>query len=154
MMRKIAVFGLPGTGKTTLALRLAGLLGVPCHDLDRVLFTGDGALPLEEFRARTAALTGTGGWVVDGNYARLADVTWHHADVVIWLDYRLPLIVSRVTRRNLRRLTGREPAPGGASGWRRAFFSKKSVLANAVRSTCATEANTLTSSPKLPTWGY
>jgi adenylate kinase family enzyme len=133
MMRKIVVFGLPGTGKTTLAIRLAALLDVPCHDLDHVLFSGDGALPLEEFRARAAALTKTGGWVVDGNYSKLADVTWHRADAVIWLDYPLPLIVSRLTRRNLRRLTGREPAPDGAFGWRRAFFSKKSVLANAVR---------------------
>ena len=133
MMRKIAVFGLPGTGKTTLALRLASLLDVPCHDLDRVLFTRDGALPLDEFRARAAALTETGAWVVDGNYSKLADVTWHRADAVIWLDYPLPLIVSRVTRRNLRRLAGREPTPDGASGWRRAFFSKRSVLANAVR---------------------
>ena len=55
MMRKIAVFGLPGTGKTTLALRLARLLDVPCHDLDRVLFTQDGRLPLDEFRSRAAA---------------------------------------------------------------------------------------------------
>jgi len=132
-MRKVAVFGLPGTGKSTLALRLAGLLGVPCHDLDHVLFTVDGPLPLDEFRARTAVLTETGGWVVDGNYSKLADVTWHRADTVIWLDYPLPLIVSRVSRRNLRRLTGREPTPDGASGWRRAFFSRKSVLANAVR---------------------
>ena len=133
MARKIAVFGLPGTGKTTLAVRLASLIDVPCHDLDRVLFTADGPLPLEEFRARTAALTATSGWVVDGNYSKLADVTWHRADAVIWLDYPLPLIISRVPRRNLRRLTGREPGPDGPFGWRRAFFSKRSVLANAVR---------------------
>ncbi len=132
-MRKIAVFGLPGTGKTTLALRLAGLLDVPHHDLDRVLFTACGPLPLEEFRARTATLTQAGGWVADGNYSKLADLTWHRADTVIWLDYPLPLIVSRVTRRNLRRLTGREPAPDDEFGWKRAFFSRKSVLANAVR---------------------
>jgi adenylate kinase family enzyme len=133
MMRKVAVFGLPGTGKTTLAGRLADFLGVPCHDLDHILFTPSGPLTLEEFRERTADLTQAGGWVVDGNYSKLADVTWHRADAVIWLDYRLPLIVSRVTRRNLRRLTGREPAPAGAFGWQRAFFSRKSVLANAVR---------------------
>jgi shikimate kinase len=133
MMTKIAVFGLPGTGKTTLALRLAGILGVPHHDLDHTLFTASGPLPLAEFRARAAALTRAGAWIVDGNYAKLADVTWHRADTVIWLDYPLPLIVARVTRRNLRRLTGREPAPGGPFGWKRAFFSRKSVLANAVR---------------------
>jgi len=133
MMQKIVIFGLPGTGKTTLAARLARLLDLPCHDLDQVLFTSDGALPLEEFRTRAAALTRTAGWIVDGNYAKLADVTWHRADTVIWLDYPLPLIVARVTRRNLRRLAGRESAPGGGFGWRRAFFSRKSVLANAIR---------------------
>jgi adenylate kinase family enzyme len=133
MMRNIVVFGLPGTGKTTLSLRLAVLLGVPHRDLDQVLFTASGPLPLAEFRACTAALTENPGWVLDGNYSKLADVTWHRADVVIWLDYPLPLIVFRITRRNLRRLAGREAAPGGTFGWRRAFFSKKSVLANAVR---------------------
>jgi adenylate kinase family enzyme len=132
-MQKIAVFGLPGVGKTTLAARLAELLDLPHHDLDDVLFTDGGALPLAEFRARTAAITDTPGWVVDGNYSKLADVTWHRADLLIWLDYRLPLIVWRVTRRNLRRLLGREPAPASASTWRRAFFSRRSVLANAVR---------------------
>lgn len=98
-----------------------------------MLFTGGGALPLEEFRARTAAITDAPSWVVDGNYSKLADVTWHRADLLIWLDYRLPLIVWRVTRRNLRRLSGREPSPASASTWRRAFFSRRSVLANAVR---------------------
>ncbi|HEX6468912.1 MAG TPA: hypothetical protein VF069_07420 [Streptosporangiaceae bacterium] len=132
-MRKIAVFGLPGTGKTTLAARLATSLDLPHHDLDDVLFTGGVALPLEEFRARTAAITETSAWVVDGNYSKLADITWHRADLLIWLDYRLPLIVWRVTRRNLRRLSGREPAPASAATWRRAFFSRRSVLANAVR---------------------
>jgi shikimate kinase len=133
-MQKVAVFGLPGTGKTTLAAEVASRLGVPHHDLDRVLFGDGAALPLPEFRAQTAALTaGPGGWVVDGNYSKLADVTWHRADVVVWLDYPLPLIVWRVTRRNLRMLTGREGSPDTAFGWRRAFFGRRSVLGNAVR---------------------
>ncbi|MGH3318767.1 MAG: hypothetical protein ACRDN9_01075 [Streptosporangiaceae bacterium] len=71
-MRKIVVFGLPGTGKTVLALRLAELLQLPHHDLDQVLFTQAGPLPLEEFRARTAALTDASAWVVDGNYSKVA----------------------------------------------------------------------------------
>jgi adenylate kinase family enzyme len=131
-MRRIAVFGLPGTGKTTLAQRLGDLLGIEPHDLDQVLFTGDRALPLDEFRSRTAEITEGQTWIVDGNYSKLADITWHRADTLIWLDYRLPLIVWRVTRRNLRRLTGREPAPDGFT-WRRAFVGRRSVLGNAVR---------------------
>jgi adenylate kinase family enzyme len=130
---QIAVFGLPGTGRSTLAVRLAEFLDVPHHDLDDVLFTADGPLPLAEFRARTAAITEAPGWIVDGNYSKLADVTWHRAELLVWLDYRLPLIVWRVTCRNLRRLSGREVAPASAATWRRAFFSRRSVLANAVR---------------------
>src|ERR1039457_4896007 len=109
MMRKLAVFGLPGPGKTTLALRLARLLDVPCHDLDRVLFTRDGTLPLDEFRTRAAALTETGAWVGDGTSSGRAVVPWHRADAVVWRDYPPPLIAPRIPRRNLRRLAGREP---------------------------------------------
>ncbi|MGH8884410.1 MAG: adenylate kinase [Egibacteraceae bacterium] len=131
-MRRVAVFGLPGTGKTILAIRLAKMLDAPHHDLDRILFTENGPLPLEEFRNQAAQLTSTDSWIVDGNYSKLRDVTWHRADTLVWLDYKLPLIVWRVTCRNLRRLTNREAAPSGFT-WQRAFFSRRSVLSNAVR---------------------
>lgn len=88
--------------------------------------------PAGEFRSQTAKFTSTDAWIVDGNYSKLRDITWHRADTLVWLDYKLPLIVWRVTRRNLRRLAHREAAPSGFT-WQRAFFSRRSVLSNAVR---------------------
>jgi adenylate kinase family enzyme len=129
---RIAVFGLPGTGKTTLAHQLGKLWRLPVHEMDDVLFTGDGALPLPEFRAMVKALTDAPAWIVEGNYSKLRDITWDRSDLVIWLDYRLPVTLKRVTQRNLRRLSGRENAVRPLT-WRAAFFSRRSIFSNALR---------------------
>lgn len=74
-MKRIAIFGLPGTGKSTLGVQLSRLLGITHHDLDSVLFTNTGARPLEDFRGSVAAITGADEWITDGNYSKLRDIT-------------------------------------------------------------------------------
>ncbi len=133
-MDKIAIFGGPGTGKTVLARELAARLDLPHTQLDEILFTPDGTLGLDEFRARAAAVTDGDRWIVEGNFAKLADVTWHRADVLVWLDYRLSLIMWRIVTRSLRQLTGREPdAQAERLTWRHAFFDRRSLLRTAIR---------------------
>ena len=80
-----------------------------------------------------SALTDAPAWIVEGNYSKLGDITWDRADIVIWLDYRLPLILFRVTRRNLNRLFGRDQTASKPLTWRGAFFGRRSVFANALR---------------------
>ncbi|MFI9627068.1 adenylate kinase [Streptomyces sp. NPDC052042] len=133
-MQKVALFGAPATGKTTLAARLASELGFRHTDLDDLLFTFDGALPLAEFRRQAAEITSGDAWIVEGNFSKLADVVWHRADVLVWLDFPLSLIVSRIVRRSLRQLTGREDsAQARRLTWGRAFFGRRSLLRSAVR---------------------
>ncbi|POM25740.1 topology modulation protein [Actinomadura rubteroloni] len=129
---RVAIFGLPGAGKSTLAHELSRRHEIPVHELDDILFARHGALPLDRFRAEVGTVTVGPRWIVDGNYSKLQDVTWDRAELVIWLDYRLPLILWRVTRRNLRRLSGREQT-GRRLTWRAAFFGRRSVLGNAAR---------------------
>ncbi|MET8438680.1 hypothetical protein ABZV61_39485 [Streptomyces sp900116325] len=83
-------------------------LDQPHTDLDDLLFTPDGPLPLEEFRRQAGEITRTDGWIVEGNFSKLADVVWHRADTLVWLDFPLPLILYRVVRRSLRQLAGRD----------------------------------------------
>ncbi|MEV5774216.1 adenylate kinase [Streptomyces antimycoticus] len=133
-MRKVALFGPPATGKTTLARWLSKQLDQPHTDLDDLLFTDDGPLPLEEFRRQAAEITRTDGWVVEGNFSKLADVVWHRADVLVWLDFPLPLILYRIIRRSLRQLAGREDsAQARRLTWSAAFFSRRSLLRTAIR---------------------
>ncbi|MEV1048738.1 adenylate kinase [Streptomyces sp. NPDC049916] len=133
-MRRVALFGAPATGKTTLARQLSAELREPHTDLDDLLLTPQGPLPLEEFRRQAAAISATDGWIVEGNFSKLADVVWHRADTFIWLDFPLPLILYRITRRSLHQLAGREDSPQARRlTWSTAFFSRRSLLRTAIR---------------------
>ncbi|MEV7275206.1 adenylate kinase [Streptomyces bacillaris] len=133
-MRRVALFGAPATGKSTLARWLSAELGEPHTDLDDILFTPQGPLPLGEFRRQAAAVTVTGGWIVEGNFSKLADVVWHRADLLVWLDFPLPLILYRITRRSLRQLAGCEDSPQARRlTWNSAFFARRSLLRTAIR---------------------
>ncbi|MFE2586564.1 adenylate kinase [Streptomyces sp. NPDC059378] len=138
-MRRVALFGPPATGKSTLARWLSQELDEPHTDLDDILFTPAGPLPMEEFRRQAAQITSRdSGWIVEGNFSKLADVVWHRADTLIWLDFPLPLILYRITRRSLRQLAGREDsAQARRLTWSAAFFARRSLLRTAIRKYCA-----------------
>ncbi len=103
--RRIVVIGSTGAGKTTMGAGLAGLLAIPHVELDS-LFWGPNwtECPTEIFRNRVAEVTRGDDWVVDGNYGKARDIIWSRADTVIWLDYALPVILYRLTRRNAYRV--------------------------------------------------
>ncbi|MEU9088383.1 adenylate kinase [Streptomyces sp. NPDC048357] len=133
-MRKIALFGQPATGKSTLARWLATEFGYPHTDLDDLLFTDDGPLPLEEFRRQAQEVTQHDEWIVEGNFSKLADVVWHRADTLIWLDFPLAIVVYRIIRRSLHQLAGREDsAQASRLTWNQAFFKRRSLLRTAIR---------------------
>ncbi|TFE54679.1 adenylate kinase [Streptomyces sp. ICN441] len=133
-MRKIALFGPPATGKSTLAKWLSAELGHSHTDLDDLLFTPDGPLPLPEFRQQAEEITRHDTWIVEGNFSKLADVVWHRADVLVWLDFPLPLIVYRIVRRSLYQLTGHDHSPQARRlTWSKAFFHRRSLLRTAIR---------------------
>jgi adenylate kinase family enzyme len=113
-MRRVNVVGTSCSGKTTLARALAQRLGVPHVELD-ALFWGPGwqPVPHELFRRRVSEAADRPGWVIDGGYSRVRDITWAHADTVVWLDYPLRVVLPRYLRRTAHRLrSGEEFWPG------------------------------------------
>ena len=108
-MRRIALVGSPGSGKTTVAAELARRLGLTHVELDAVFHQPSwGELPRDEFRSRVAAALdghdGRDGWVVDGNYAAVQDLVWARADTVVWLDLPRAITMRRVVRRSAARV--------------------------------------------------
>ena len=74
-MQRILVIGSPGAGKSTLASRIAGRLGLPLIHLDREYFGPGWAVPSKaEWRERVRALAARRSWVMDGNYASTFDI--------------------------------------------------------------------------------
>lgn len=130
-MQRVAVFGTTGSGKSWLAERLAGQAGLRVIELD-ALYWGRGwqPAPLDLFRHRVERETAGDGWIVVGNYGQVRDLVWKPADTLIWLDLPLPLVMSRLVRRTVRRVATREElwGTGNRETIANTFFSRNSIL--------------------------
>lgn len=87
-MKKVAVFGNAGGGKSTLSQCLAHMTGLPWIPLDSIKYQpGGGELPQAEFKAAHEALLQQDRWIVDG-FGSL-DTVWERlavADTLMYLD--------------------------------------------------------------------
>jgi len=132
-MRRVSVVGNTGSGKTTLARRIAERLGVPFLELDSIHHQADWQpLDTETFRAMVGDHTAGDGWVVDGNYSAVQDLVWSRADTVIWLDLSRARVMWRVVSRTLRRAATREELWNGNKEPLRNFLTlapEESVIA-------------------------
>jgi adenylate kinase family enzyme len=129
-LRRIAVVGTSGSGKTTLARRLAECLEIPHVELD-ALHWGPNWTPaaVEEFRERVAQALAGDTWTTDGNYGKVRDIVWGLADTVVWLDYSLPIVLTRVIRRTLRRSICREELwSGNRERLGASLFTRDSII--------------------------
>jgi adenylate kinase family enzyme len=109
VLRRVAIIGTTGSGKTTLALQLAQRLDL-CHvELDSLYWEADWQpVSRDHFLERVAQALGPEAWVADGNYGQARDLIWGSADTLIWLDMPLLLALWRVISRTLRRIAARE----------------------------------------------
>ncbi|KOX28016.1 hypothetical protein ADK67_13235 [Saccharothrix sp. NRRL B-16348] len=133
--RRIVVLGVSGAGKSTLARELARVVDGPHVELDAIQHGPDWTPPpAEEFRARLAAATEGPAWVVDGNYIDLtADVLWHRADLIVWLDLPLWVVVPRLLRRSTVRIARRTVLWNGNRERLDALVGSDSLILWAVR---------------------
>jgi adenylate kinase family enzyme len=106
-MRRIAIVGSSGSGKTRLARQLSAALGIPHIELDAVHHRpGWTAMPAEAMRRELdARCPADGAWVADGNYdAKGGDVIRRRADAVVWLDFDRRVVMRQLLLRTARRL--------------------------------------------------
>ena len=92
-MKRIAVIGNAGGGKSTLARRLAAERALPYHEIDAFQWHADWSpIPAEEYQAAHAAVLAGDAWVLDGfgNFESVV-LRFERADTVILVD--LPLWV-------------------------------------------------------------
>lgn len=129
-VRRFSVVGTAGSGKTTVARQVAQILHIPHVEMD-ALYWGPNWTPaaLSIFRQRLADHVSHDAWVVDGNYSVARDIVWQRAQVVVWLDYGLPVILWRLLRRTLRRSVRKEELwNGNRESLRLSLCSSDSIL--------------------------
>ena len=105
-MRRIAVFGNAGGGKSTLARELAAITGLPLAVLDELQYrTGGVEVPRVEYLRAHAALLANDEWIIDGFGG--FEVLWQRleaADTLIHIDLPLPVHAFLVTKRLIKGL--------------------------------------------------
>jgi adenylate kinase family enzyme len=135
-MKRIAIIGVTGSGKTTLAQQIAKRCGIQHVELDALRWEPEWTPASDEiFRQRVdSALSPNGCWVCDGNYSAVRDIVWRRADTVIWLNYPLRIVLWRLMLRTLTRLIRRELLWGtNRETIRNSFFTKDSLFIWAIQ---------------------
>ena len=100
-MKRVAVFGNAGGGKSTIARCLANLTRLPLYPLDMIQFrAGGGEVPREEYLKAHADLLRQDEWIIDGfGCVASAWERFSKADTLVYID--LPLVTHHwfVTKR-------------------------------------------------------
>ncbi len=130
--KRIAVWGMSCSGKTTVAAELARYYGLSHIELDSIYWKpGWEPSPSDEYRRNLSAAMEAclHGWVIDGNYAEIQDLVLPQADTVVWLQIPLPVILWRLLRRTVGRIvTGKVLWGTNRETWKDGFFGRDSLF--------------------------
>lgn len=105
-MRHVVILGPGASGKSTLAIRLSEITGLPVIELDK-LFWGPGlaATPRDQWLPIQERLVAEIGWIIDGDLGPYdaVEVRLRAADTIIFLDSSLVRCAWRAIRRSRER---------------------------------------------------
>jgi len=100
-VKKIAIVGPGGAGKTHLASRLGQLLGIQVFHLDAYLFKpGWRIITLSDQKKIVAEMVSRPAWIVDGEHLPTQILRFSHADAIVFLDVPLMTRLQQLWRRS------------------------------------------------------
>ncbi len=127
--RRILVYGVTGSGKSTAAIRIAANLGLPCHLADELTWEPRWTAvdPVEQ-RRRFAAIAAEPRWVLDTAYSGWSDLVVPRTELIVGLDFPRWFSFQRLVRRTLARIVDRRPICNGNVETIRTALGADSIL--------------------------
>ena len=100
-IRKIMIFGCPGSGKSTLTKQLSKKLQIPSYHVDKYFYTNNWQeRPTQDFFDDVCAIAAQDSYIIDGNCARMMlERDMVAPDIVIFLEVPLWKCYWRVIKR-------------------------------------------------------
>ncbi len=129
--RRVLIYAVTGSGKTTLARRLSEATGLPWHSGDDEIgwLPGWVQTPVEEQHRRAAAICAQDAWILDTAYASWRPLVLERAELIVALDYPRWVSLSRLLRRTVVRIVDRREICNGNRETLRQAFSADSIIA-------------------------
>ena len=127
---RIVVIGATGSGKSTIAGKIAQTLDIPHIEFDAYRHGPNWTeTPNDVFKERLRQALQGDTWVADGNYRITRDVVWPRATMLVWLDYPIRVVMWRLWWRTIRRTVYRQELwNGNRESIRQHFFSRQSLF--------------------------
>lgn len=112
--QRVLIAGVTGSGKTTLARRIAALWGLSHHEID-ALHHGPNWTPRPEFLDDVRAFAAEERWVTEWQYTSKGTdrILAPRADLLLWIDYPFHVVRTRLIRRTISRHLLRTPLWNG-----------------------------------------
>lgn len=128
--RRILVYGVTGSGKSTAAQRIGAATGLPVHLADELTWEpGWVAVPPEVQREIFDRITATDAWVLDTAYSTWLDLALERSELVVGLDFPRWLSLGRLLRRTVGRIVDRRTICNGNVETLRGLLSRDSIIA-------------------------
>jgi adenylate kinase family enzyme len=126
---RILVYGVTGSGKTTMARQIAARTGLPWHEADSLTWEpGWVVVPVDEQRRRIAAICAGERWILDTAYGAWLEVPLARVELIVALDYPRWRSLGRLIRRTLMRNLDHKPICNGNTESLRQTFSRNSII--------------------------
>jgi adenylate kinase family enzyme len=126
---RILVYGVTGTGKSTLAAQLAGRTGLPWHSVDDLTWEpGWTPVPEGKQRQRIAEICAGERWILDTAYGTWLDVPLARAQLIVGLDFPRWVSLGRLLWRTLWRMIDHNEICNGNTESLRQAFSRDSIV--------------------------
>lgn len=110
-MKRVAVVGPPGSGKSTFARKLAEKTGLPVVHMDYYHLDSKHNYPNDHdaWNALVLELIKQDAWIMEGNYGATYNERFDRADTIIFLDYPRRTSFTSVLKRRIKYHNKRRP---------------------------------------------
>jgi adenylate kinase family enzyme len=127
--RRILIYGVTGSGKTTLADQVADATAIEWHSVDDLTWEpGWVQVPAEEQRRRIQQICQQPEWILDTAYGIWLDVPLGSAQLIVALDYPRWFSLQRLIRRTFVRLFDQRLICNGNHESLRGLFSRDAII--------------------------
>lgn len=97
---RIMIFGRPGSGKSTFALKLSQNTGLPLYHLDKYFFENNWKeRDYNEFLDIQQSLVNQNKWIIDDNSTKSFEMRYAKADLVLYFNYLRYICYWRIFKR-------------------------------------------------------